>query len=200
MNSLTEKFTLNQFSLLIHAVGGLVILGSLIVVWICFIQPMQNQMLANQVQLEVFNQLGEQHSKVKTLNTELSSQLQLAKTDMDTILQKISKKLVIDQFLQKIGDLAEQHEVHIQEFRPGTLAAQGDYQALTVSLSLTGPFAGICKFFNELEEFNRLNRVKSAQISPQGTEGGNCTVSLIIELYTKTPVAIAVQSREKNDV
>ncbi|HBN78979.1 MAG TPA: hypothetical protein DD473_24840 [Planctomycetaceae bacterium] len=200
MNSLTEKFSLNQFTLLIHSAGGLMIIGSIIVAWICFIHPMQKKLSVNQTHVEVFNQLGDQRSNVEKLNSELISQLQLANTHVEAITRKVSDKLVIDQFLQEIGNLAEVHKVHIQEFRPGNFATQGDYQALTVSMTLSGPFAGICKFFNELEDFDRMNRVKSAQISPQGAAGENCSVSMVLELYTLPPASIAENVREKIDV
>ncbi|WP_339743895.1 type 4a pilus biogenesis protein PilO [uncultured Rubinisphaera sp.] len=196
MNSLSNKLSITQFTLLIHSAGGLTILVVLIVAWFCFIHPMQQKLSRNQSHVEIFNQLGEQRTQVEQLNHELTSQLQLATSDVETITRKISDKLVIDQFLQKTGNLAEKHQVHIQEFRPGNFATHGEYQALTVSMSLSGSFAGICKFFKELEDLDRMNRVKSAQISPQGAAGENCSVSMVLELYTLTPSAIAVHIRE----
>lgn len=91
-------------------------------------------------------------------------------------LKELPNDKEIPELLTSIASIAKQNRLDVKKFQPGGEASKGFYAEVPVTLSLSGRYHDIGKFFYDVSEMPRIVNVGNIKMKPSGDKGGDQTV------------------------
>lgn len=91
-------------------------------------------------------------------------------------LKELPNDKEIPELLTSIASIAKQNRLDVKKFQPGGEASKGFYAEVPVTLSLSGRYHDIGKFFYDVSEMPRIVNVGNIKMKPSGDKGGDPTV------------------------
>jgi Tfp pilus assembly protein PilO len=97
------------------------------------------------------------------------------------------------EFLARLTQRAEQFQVTLRDFRPGSISDRGGAKEIELSLSLMGDYENICRYLDALQDLPRACRVQQLTISSPPAAGERCSGELKLGLLFAAPGIAGMQ-------
>jgi type IV pilus assembly protein PilO len=94
-------------------------------------------------------------------------------------------------FLTQIKEIAGQTAASLDDYRPGLVVADTPVSRMEIGISISGPYANVCRFMEQIGKLQRLNRV--VQFEVVGKESDECQVRMTLWIYFDPAAATAVK-------
>lgn len=94
-------------------------------------------------------------------------------------------------FLTHIKAIAGQTAASLDDYRPGVVVADTPVSRMEIGISVSGPYANVCRFLEQIGKLQRLNRV--VQFEVVGKHSDDCQVRMTLWIYFDPAAATAVK-------
>ena len=141
--------------------------------------------------------------RLKELHLEIASRSQKLQTDqartdtmkflaeevvrLDAKLQKFNKKLPrtaeLGEFIRDMTQIAQQCAIRKVDSVPGLVKRQELYNEIPITMSFQGEFSGVFSFLRQLEDMQRLARVKNITVKTKDAKLGQVEVNMAMNIY-----------------
>jgi type IV pilus assembly protein PilO len=95
-------------------------------------------------------------------------------------------------FLTQIKSIAAQTAASLDDYRPGLIVADTPVSRMEIGISISGPYASVCRFLEQVGKLERLNRVIQFEVLG-GKEPDECRVRMMLWIYFDPAAATAAK-------
>jgi len=96
------------------------------------------------------------------------------------------------EFLTQIKTIAAQAEASLDDYRPGVIVADSPVSRMEIGVSVSGPYANVCRFLEHVCKLERLNRVVQFDVLG-GKQANECQVRITLWIYFDPAAAAAAK-------
>jgi Tfp pilus assembly protein PilO len=97
--------------------------------------------------------------------------------------RQIPAQRELGEFLQKIADLMDEHNLKGQMIQPGKEIRTGDLNCIPVNMQCKGRLSQIFEFYKSVQGLDRLVRIERVKLVNDGDFGGEVTVQTNAVIY-----------------
>lgn len=179
--------------------GGLAVTSA-----VCFIMltavilPLRLQHREVIVQEEEFNEILKLEESVTKENERLTAVLSEADQKIRSLLDRIPNVARESDFLGQITTLAQEVDVEIMDYTPGSIAKNAEYHEMNLTLTSQGSYEGVCDFLHRLHSLPRLCRANKMSILPI-MDGRRCSLNMTLTIYYSPNSKLASGERDNNN-
>jgi type IV pilus assembly protein PilO len=95
-------------------------------------------------------------------------------------------------FLTQIKAIASETAASLDDYRPGVIVPDTPVSRMEIGITVSGPYANVCRFLEQVGRLERLNRVVQFEVLG-GKESDECRVRMMLWIYFDPAAATAVQ-------
>ena len=86
------------------------------------------------------------------------------------------------EFLAEIQSFTRASSVALNDYRPGVVVAGAPVSHMEIALVVSGPYANVCQFLEQLGKLERFTRVVRFEVKG-GSQPDECQISLTVWIY-----------------
>jgi Tfp pilus assembly protein PilO len=97
--------------------------------------------------------------------------------------KKLPKTAELGEFIRDLTNVSQQYAIRKLIHQPGTVRRLDLYGEIPITMSFEGDFASVFGFVRQLEEMQRLTRVKTINVRCKDGKLGHVDVSMAMNIY-----------------
>jgi Tfp pilus assembly protein PilO len=133
--------------------------------------------IANHSQL-----LDENQTKARRLPM-LAFEVDRLRNKLDKFNKRLPKTAELGEFIRDLTQVSQQYTIRKLVHQPGTVKRQDLYGEIPITMNFEGDFQNVFSFIRQLEEMQRLTRVRSLQIKCKDGKLGHVDVNMAMNIY-----------------
>ena len=199
MNQADPNRRLQRMRWWLHGAGLLVALVILLAAEFFVFRPIDRRADVCTQRVDKLRDLIEDEGRVRREHTRAVDELQAARDLAAMLNKRIPDEPSEADFLAQVSQLANEHSLKIQDYRPGAITTKDSCSALSVELICEGDYASLCSFLAGLSSLPRHATVALLEIDSDGRKA-TYSVKLSLELYFAAGHPRGVDGKETPDV
>ena len=165
-----------------HAAGVAIACLSASGFYLLFTLPLLAERSADITRIEQLRRLVLTDKSVAQTHAELTEELAELRERAESIRKRVPATSDEAEFLGKLAQLADDHDVRILEYRRGQVQRAKTHTQLDVGLKCTGSYAGLCAFLDQVAQLQRISSTTEISIRSENIPAMR-SVDLVFKLF-----------------
>ena len=103
-------------------------------------------------------------------------------TRIANVQRRVPREVDTNEFVNQVSQIAEEENLAIKEFNPGSPQTKNGYGEVQVTLKSEGSFGSICTFIDRLNKLSRLSKIKDLTLSSE-TDDAEYPMTATLVIY-----------------
>jgi Tfp pilus assembly protein PilO len=182
MKPTTREQRLRLTGWLAHAAGLAIALAVVGIVYALMVKPQNRAWRAIRSQRSELESLVRGAPAIKREFTLLNRQRALVAERIKAASARIPAEAQEADFLAQIKDIAIRSASSLDDYRPGVIVAAAPVSRMEIGITVTGTYANVCRFLEQIGKLERLNRVVKFELVG-GKDTDECQARLMLWIY-----------------
>jgi Tfp pilus assembly protein PilO len=192
MKPSTPEQRLRLTGWLAHAAGLAVAIALVGIVYALLIKPQNGAWRAIRSQRSELEALVRRAPAIKREFTLLHRQADEVAERIRSASARIPGEAQEVDFLTQIKSIATLSAVSLDDYRPGVVVAETPVSRMEIGISVSGPYANVCRFLEQIGKLERLNRIVKFEVVGQ-KDSGDVQVRMMLWIYFDPAAAMTVK-------
>ncbi len=124
--------------------------------------------------IELLSQLENVRAQAASLDQQVTDTSQAC----EVMRARLPDRAAESEFLTLLSASADQFDVTLGDFRPGSIQTRPNASQMELRLRATGSYAGLCQWLDHMTELPRIVHIHHLTLIGPAAPGGDCTVDL----------------------